>query len=173
MASQDIGASIQRLERAVAERPGFGVATGQAVATLSHGLHCTVEDGPWHLEADLAPGIGGTAGAPTPTALVRVALASCMAMSYRLRAARRGVTLSSVRVMVETESAVAGMLQRASDEPAGFRSIRYHVDIDSPAPPHQVMEVIEEGDALSPVLDVLTTAHAVARTVTIAEAAVV
>jgi uncharacterized OsmC-like protein len=165
--AQDIGTSIQRLERAVAGRPGFGVTTGAAVATLSAGLRCTVEDGPWHIEADLSDRIGGTGAAPTPTALVRAALASCMAMTYRLRAARRGVPLTSVRVTVESESAVAGMLLAASGEPAGFRSIRYHVEIDSPAPHDEVMELIDEGDGLSPVLDVLTTALSVERTVTI------
>lgn len=170
MGDQDIDASIQRLERAVTDRPGFGVSAGQAVATLSPGLRCTVEDGPWQVDADLSRGIGGTDTAPSPTALVRVALASCMAMTYRLRAERRGVPLTSLRVTVDTESAVAGMLLRTSDEPAGFRTIRFHVDVDSPAPRDEVLAVIEDGDALSPVLDILTTAHTVERTVTIAVA---
>jgi uncharacterized OsmC-like protein len=170
MSTDDIAISIERLERAIQSRPGFGVTTGQAAATLSSGLRCTVEDGRWRFDTDLAPGIGGTASAPSPTALLRAALASCMALTYRLRAARHGVPLTAVRVTVETESAVAGMLCPGSGEPAGFRSVRYHVDVDSPAPLDDVMRVIEEGDALSPVLDVFATAHSIERTVTVTTA---
>ena len=54
--------------------------------------------------------LGGTGAAPTPGVLLRAALGSCMAMSYRLRAAKHGVELTSVRVTVEADSELAGML---------------------------------------------------------------
>ena len=56
------------------------------------------------------PALGGDGSAPSPSVLVRAALGSCMAMTYRLRAARAGVELTSVRVTVETDSELAGML---------------------------------------------------------------
>jgi uncharacterized OsmC-like protein len=163
--SDGIADSIERLERTLAHRPGFGVGTSRAVTTLSDDLRCTTEDGPWRIEADLTDRFGGGDSAPSPSALVRAALGSCMAITYRLRAAKHGVPLASVRVTVETESAVAGMLQPDSGEPPGFRAIRYRVEVESTAPTDDVLRVIAEGDRLSPVLDELSRANTVERTV--------
>jgi uncharacterized OsmC-like protein len=163
--TDDISDSIERLERALASRPGFGVGTRRSVTTLTDGLRCTTEDGPWRIDADLTDRLGGSDSAPSPSALVRAALGSCMAMSYRLRAAKHGVLLTSVRVTVETDSALAGMLQPDSGEPPGFGAIRYHVDVESTAQIDDVLRVIDEGDRLSPVLDDLSRATAVERTV--------
>jgi uncharacterized OsmC-like protein len=163
----DIADSIERLERALANRPGFGVGTWRSVTTLTDGLHCTTEDGSWRIDADLTDRLGGGASAPSPSALVRAALGSCMAMSYRLRAAKHGVALSSVRVTVETDVALAGMLQPESGERPGFRAIRYHVEVASTAPIDDVLRVLDEGDRLSPVLDELSKANAVERTVAV------
>ncbi len=160
-----IATAIDRLETALTRKPGFGVGTSTSVTTLTSGLRCTTEDGPWHTDADLLDRIGGEGSAPAPSVLMRAALGSCMAMSYRLRAAKHGVPLTSVRVTVETESAVAGMLLTDTSEPAGFRSVRFHVEIDSPAANEDVMRVIDEGDQLSPVLDLFTRSVAVTRTV--------
>jgi uncharacterized OsmC-like protein len=164
--------SLQRLEDAVARRPGFGVRTTQAVTTFDGPLRCVTAEGPWHIASDVSDRLGGSDSAPSPSTLVRAALGSCMAMSYRLRAARHGVPVTDVRVTVETESAIAGMLDAASGEPAGLRSIRFHVDIGSPAPHADVLRVLDEGDVLSPVLDMLTTALTVERTVAVHPGAV-
>jgi uncharacterized OsmC-like protein len=161
----DIANSIERLERALASRPGFGIGTWRGVTTLTDGLRCTTEDGPWRIEADLTDRLGGSDSAPSPSALVRAALGSCVAMCYRLRAAKHGVPLASVRVTVETDSALAGMLQPDSGEAPGFRAIRYHVEVESTAPIDDVLRVIDEGDRLSPVLDDLSRANRAERTV--------
>lgn len=166
---EEIAGAIERLERALATRPGFGVGTARSVTTLDGGLRCTTEDGPWRIEADLPERLGGDGTAPSPSALVRAALGSCMAMSYRLRAARHGVPLRSVRVLVETDAAVAGMLLADSPERPGFNAVRYRVEIDSPAPVADVMRVLDEGDRLSPVLDDLVRPASVERTVAITD----
>ncbi len=169
---EGIATSIERIEQALASRPGFGIGTSHSVTTLAGGLCCTTEEGPWRIDADLSDRLGGRGSAPTPSMLLRAALGSCIAMGYRLRAAKHGVALTSIRVTVETDSAIAGMLLTDSPEPAGFRSVRYHVDIESPARAADVMAILDEGDRLSPVLDVLTTAATVARSVSIVTAAV-
>jgi uncharacterized OsmC-like protein len=168
--SETLTASLQRLEDAVARRPGFGVHTAVAVTSLDGALRCVTEEGTWRIAADVSDRLGGTDSAPSPSALVRAALGACMAMSYRLRAARHGLPVTTVQVTVTTESAIAGMLDAASGEPAGFRSIRFHVDIDSPAPRDDVLRVLDEGDQLSPVLDALTRPLVVERTVSISAA---
>ena len=84
-------------------------------------------------------------------------------MGYRLRAARSGIAVDSIRVEVETDSAVGGMLDPDSAFPPGFIDVRYRVQIDSPAPAEQVEQLIQEGDRLSPVLDALARANRVTR----------
>ena len=59
------------------------------------------------------------------------------------------------------------MLLPDSDEPAGFRGVRYHVDVESPDPAPVVRRILDEGDRLSPVLDDLTRDLAIERTTTI------
>jgi uncharacterized OsmC-like protein len=135
------------------------------VTTLSDDLRCTTEDGPWRIEADLTDRLGGANAAPSPSALLRAALGSCMAMSYQLRAAKHGVPLTSVRVSIETDVALAGMLQPDATEPPGFQAVRYHVEVESPASLDDVLAVIDEADRLSPVLDDLSRPQVIERTV--------
>ena len=46
------------------------------MTTLTDGLRCTTEEGPWRIDADLPDRLGGDATAPTPSVLLRAALGS-------------------------------------------------------------------------------------------------
>lgn len=162
-----IAAAIERLETVLERREGFGIGTNTAVTTLTGGLACATDEGHWHHETDLAAAMGGTGGAPSPGVLLRAAFGSCMAMSYRLRAARHGVEVTSIRVTVETDSELAGMLLVDADPPPGYTAIRYHVEVESPSPEADVLAVLDEGDQLSPVLDALVRTNAVSRTTSV------
>lgn len=162
-----IASAIERLESAVGRRTGFGVGTSRSVTTSTDGLRCSTEEGPWRTDTDLPNALGGSGTAPTPSVLLRAALGSCMAMSYTLRAAKHGVELTSVCVTVEADSEIAGMLLVDVAAPAGFTGLRYHVEIESPAPHDEILRIIDEGDRLSPLLDVLTRSNAVQRTTAI------
>ncbi len=162
-----IATALDRLESALGRRADFGHSTNRSVTTLSAGLHCTTEEGQWAIDADLPQSLGGTGAAPTPGVLVRAALGSCLAMGYRLRAAKHGIELHSIRVTVDADSEVAGMLLCDTDAPPGYTELRYHVEIDSPAAPADVMRIIDEGDRLSPMLDVVARATTMRRTTSI------
>jgi uncharacterized OsmC-like protein len=165
-----IATALDRLRRALAGRADFGRHTACSVATLSDGLRCSVTEQRWALEFDLAPALGGEGSAPSPTVLARAALGACLAMGYQLRAAESGVELNAVRVTVETDSELAGMLVDGAAVPPGFTAVRYHVDIESPAPPERIEQLVELGDRLSPVLDMLTRANKIERTLSIRQA---
>jgi uncharacterized OsmC-like protein len=165
-----IAAGIERLETAVARRTGFGVGTSHSVTTLHDGLRCSSEEGPWTIEADLGAALGGTASAPTPGMLVRAALGCCMAMTYRLRAERHGVELTSCRVSVEADSELAGMLSVDASAPPGPTEVRYHVEVESPDDAERVQSILDEGDRLSPLLDVFTRFVTMRRTTEIRRA---
>ena len=164
---ETIASAIERLERAVRHRPGFGVGTNVSVTTITDGVQCVTLEGGFSTPADLSRGLGGDGSAPTPGALMRAALGSCMAMSYRLRAARHGIELGSIRITVEADSELAGMLSCDASAPPGYTEIRYHVEVESSAPTDQVMWIIEEGDRLSPLLDVVTRANVTRRSTSI------
>ncbi len=159
---RNIKRALIRLEDAVRRRPGFGHSTGTSTSTLVDGLRCVTQDGDHQVWTDLPPALGGEGTGPTPSILLRAALGSCVAMGYRLRAARRSVAVDTIRVEVETDFAVAGMLNPGSDLPSGFIEIRYRVEIDGPTPA-QTDRLVDEGDRLSPVLDAVTRANRVIR----------
>jgi uncharacterized OsmC-like protein len=158
-----VGEAIVRLEHVAAQRPGFGVATTTSVTTLADGLRCRTQEGHASIAADLSRALGGSGSAPTPSALVRAAFGSCMAMSYRLRASRHGVDLGTVTVTVETDGDLGGMLGWSLARP-GFTGLRYHVDVTSASPAGDVRRIVDEGDRLSPVLDALTQGVVAERT---------
>ena len=162
-----IANAIERLESAVDERRGFGVATSRSVTTWTDRLHCSTQEGHWRNDSDLPGALGGCACAPTPGVLLRAALGSCIAMSYVLRAAKHGIELTLLRVTVEADSEIAGMLSCDASAPPGYTEIRYHVEIESPAPPDEVARVIDEGDRLSPLIDVFGRANTMRRTTSI------
>ena len=162
-----IANAIERLESAVDRRRGFGVGTSRSVTLWTDGLRCSTEEGRWCLDSDLPGAFGGSGSAPTPGVLLRASLGSCMAMSYLLRAAKHGIELTSLRVTVEADSEIAGMLSCDATAPPGYTEIRCHVEIESPATPDEVTRVIDEGDRLSPLLDAVGSANTIRRTISI------
>jgi uncharacterized OsmC-like protein len=164
--TERIAAALGRLRAALASRPELGRAkVSTSVAHLTEGLRCVVHEHSFTVESDLPAPLGGDDAAPSPSALVRAALGACLAMGYQLRAAEAGIALDAVRVTVESESDVRGLLGPGTSEPPGFTALRYHVEIDSPASVAELDRLIELGDLHSPVLDMLNRPHTVARTV--------
>ena len=133
------------------------------------GLRCSTEAGAWTIETDLHPALGGDGSAPSPSVLLSAALGACLAMGYQMRAAEEGIELTSVRVTVETDSELRGMLLCDAAVPPGFTDIRYRVELESPARTTDLERMADLADRLSPVLDALTRANRVQRTIAINE----
>lgn len=98
---------------------------------------------------------------------VRSALGACLAMRYEMLAIERGISLTAVRVTVEEESDVRGLLFDDADTPPGPITLCYHVELESPADHDLIVALVDDGDRLSPVLDTLLRPQEVKRTVTI------
>jgi uncharacterized OsmC-like protein len=159
--------AIDRITSVVERRPQTGKDTNQSSTTLVSGLACISEEGDWRLETDMPETMGGQGSAPTPGVYGRAALGSCLAMGYKLRAETLGIEVTSIKIDIDADSDMAGMLFLESASPPGYTEVRYHVEIESPAPEAAVRRVVDEGDALSPYLDVFSRAHAMKRTLTI------
>lgn len=165
--SHSIASDLDRLRAVLAKRPERGVSTARSVSVLGAGLRCRSEERATTLDTDLPAALGGGADGPTPMALLRAALGACLAMGYRLRAAELGVDLTAVRVTVESDADVRGMLDADAGVPAGFLALRAHVELESAAPHADVQRMVELADRLSPMLDVLARATTVERTMSI------
>jgi uncharacterized OsmC-like protein len=166
---QQIADALQRLNFTIDRRPEFGRRTTSTTSTLGDRLHCSTEAKHWTIDADLAPALGGEGSAPSPGLQVSAALGACLAIGYRMHAAEAGIELDSVRVTVETDTDVAGLLRTDASAPPGFTGIRYHVEIDTSAPTDEVERIVDVADRLSAVLDMLARPHEVHRTVSINE----
>jgi len=122
----EIKESIENAVRYLTEHPDEARYTDSyARATLGEALRVEVE-GPnrERIVADMPGGVGGRAEEPSPGWLFRAAIASCVASTIGMEAAREGVTLTSLDVEVDSESDDRGILGMDESVPAGPLSTR-------------------------------------------------
>jgi uncharacterized OsmC-like protein len=86
---------------------------------------------------------------------MRAALAMCDATVIAMRAAVKGITLTSLEVTVESESDDRGLIGTDDSAPAGPLHVHVHVRAVFDAPPELMREVIGWAERHSPVGDAL------------------
>jgi uncharacterized OsmC-like protein len=166
MADQDsIRRTVERNIQVLSAKPSRGFLTGVTKARLVDGLRCEVEEGPWRFSADLPCKAGGEDTAPTPGALGRGALASCLAMEIALWAARLGIPIDALEVEVQADFDARGELGVGHGIPPGYTEVRYTVSIESRASHHDIGELLDLAERHSPYLDVFGRAMALSRVV--------
>jgi uncharacterized OsmC-like protein len=161
--------AYERCVQALSLRPSLGRATAVSRTRVRDGFLCDIEDGKWKLTADFTSKFGGSETAPNPGVYGRAALGGCLAMGYMLRAAKYGVTISSLEVAVEADYDT-GALVGTTDESPGYREVRYTVTVESPASDADVRRVLDEADAHSPYLNIFTQPTVCRRSVRILSA---
>ena len=107
---EQVRESLERAAKAVAARSNIGRGVASTKAVLRPGLDCTVTEGAHSLKLAMSPKYGGTGDGPNPGVLGRAALASCLAITYGMWAARLGVPFDSLEVDVEADYDVRGEL---------------------------------------------------------------
>jgi uncharacterized OsmC-like protein len=115
----------------------------------------------------MSPVWGGNNAGPNPGVLGRGAFGTCLAIGYAIWAARLGVPIDGLEVLVQGDYDARGELGIADDVPPGYLQVRYHVTVTSPAPEADVLRVLDTADKYSPYLDVHVRAHDVRRETTI------
>lgn len=154
MSAANIREAIERVSDALSGDPTKARAkNAPATARLAAGLQCELS-GPYneHLVTDMPRAMGGAASGPNPGWLLRGALASCTATVIAMRAAKLGVTLSSLEVTVESESDNRGILGLDESVSAGMGAVRMKVKIAAAAEsPAALREIVAWADAHSPV----------------------
>jgi uncharacterized OsmC-like protein len=132
---------------------------GAATAVID-GLRTRVE-GPRGevVVTDMPKSIGGGATAPSPSWLLRAAIASCEAVVIAMRAAQEGVELSDLVVTVDSESDDRGLLGMDDSVPAGPLRVRIRVKIAAEgAPAERLREIVSWAMEHSPVGDAIVRA---------------
>jgi uncharacterized OsmC-like protein len=152
----DIRQSIENAVRYLAEHPDEARYTDSyARATLDESLRVKVE-GPRgeHIVTDMPGAVGGRAEEPSPGWLFRAAIASCVASTIAMEAAREGVGLPSLQVEVDSESDDRGMLGMDETVPAGplTTSIRIRARAHGVEDGH-LHAILERGAGRCPVCD--------------------
>jgi uncharacterized OsmC-like protein len=152
----DIRESIENAVRYLSEHPDEARYTdSSARATLGDALRVEVEgpDG-LRIATDMPSAIGGREEEPSPGWLYRAAIASCVASTIGMEAARAGVTLGSLTVEVDSESDDRGILGMDESVPSGQLSTRVRVRVAADGVEEaRLREVVERGAARCPSYD--------------------
>ena len=164
--TQKIKDAFNRVSQALTAKPSLGFGTRTSKARLVNGLTCEITEGNWKLSADMAEAAGGNGTAPTPGVYGRAALASCLAISYRMYASKMDVAIDAIEVEVEADFD-DGALFGTADVRAGYLEVRYSVTIESAEPEATILKLLDEADRHSPYLDVFANGQKCVRRVNI------
>ena len=151
----EIKDAIENAVRYLSEHPDEARATDSfARATLGDALRVQVE-GPnaEQIVTDMPKSIGGRAEEPSPGWLFRAGIASCVASTIGMEAAREGVTLRSLEVEVDSESDDRGILGIDEAMPPGPLSTRVRIRATADGEEGRLRELLETGAGRCPVCD--------------------
>ena len=148
--------SIEKAVQYLSDHPAEARYTDSlATARLDGALRVEVE-GPngERIDTDMPGGVGGRGEHPSPGWLFRAALASCVATTIGMEAAREGIELSSLEVEVDSESDDRGILGMDEAVPAGPLSTRIQVRAKADGVDDgRLRQILETGAARCPVCD--------------------
>lgn len=149
---QTIKKAFKRNRKALEKRPSIGKSTATTNVRVHNGTTCEITASGKKLMCDVGTEQGGNDAGPGPGILERGALGSCLAMGYSLWSAHMNIPIDSIEVEVESDFDASGQFG-ITDDPPGFKELRYTVSIESPASEDEIIKLINKADNHSPVLD--------------------
>jgi uncharacterized OsmC-like protein len=108
------------------------------------------------VEADHPQVFASQDKAPTPVELVLAGLASCLTAGVAAIAQRRGIQLHSVKVSLEADMDIQGILGIDDEVRNGFGAIRVHFDIRADATKDDIKALVAQSQKRSAVFDIIT-----------------
>lgn len=132
-----------------------GRGTISVAAVLEDGLRIRTEQlGDHVITTDMTSAVGGEETGPSPGTIARAALASCDASMVAMRAAQKGIHLTTLEVIVEWDYDARGMLGVDDTVPAGPLALRVNFRLGADGVSNDKLEeVVEWAEANSPVGD--------------------
>jgi uncharacterized OsmC-like protein len=110
---------------------------------------------------DSGPALAGYDLGPTAPELLLCSLASCLAHTFLIIAAARGVQYDALEVTVRGTIDFRGVLEVDPNAPIAPQGLRYEARISSPASDTELAAIQQEVERLCPVLQALTRPTAV------------
>ncbi|HKI65523.1 MAG TPA: OsmC family protein [Burkholderiales bacterium] len=145
--------SIERTSAALAQNPAKARSTAAPLtARLIDGLKFEVKGaGGETVRTDMPATVGGEGSAPNPGWLMRAALAACTGTVIAMRAARTGVELTTLEVIVDGDTDQRRLLG-IDDAAPSLTGLRVKARLGAEqASDEQLREIAAWGDAHSPV----------------------
>jgi len=123
---------------------------------LIEGVQCSaqVRDLP-KIIIDELPQLGGHNAGPNPVELLLVSLGTCQEIMYSAYAAVMGINLDSVKVTLQGDIDLRGMLGLDENIPSGYNKISFKTHIQSDADEETLMNLIEAVEEHCPVMDTI------------------
>jgi len=94
---------------------------------------------------------GGLNGGPTPLEYLLTSVAGCIGTVARIIAMQRRIALRGMKITVEGDINVDGLLGKPSEDPVGFKAFRIVAEIDADMTAAEKDAFIHEVDARCPV----------------------
>ena len=110
------------------------------------GYRTDVQAGPHSFIADEPIALGGSGLGPTPYELLLGALSSCMAMTLRMYADRKGWPLQSVTIQLRTDSAHQKDCERCDTTDVGPPRIARRIELAGPLSDEQRTRLLQIAD---------------------------
>lgn len=162
--ANDLKTILDRTASAIAGDPSLAAARLSAGCDLVGVTEVDVRLGNEVIKADQPPALGGNDAGPKPVEFALAALGSCQAMTYRFWSEKLGIRIDGIRVDVEGDLDVRGILGLRDEVRPGFGAVRVNVQISGPEPHQRYEELQRAVNGHCPVLDVFTTPVPVATT---------
>jgi uncharacterized OsmC-like protein len=159
MATRDIAAAMQRVEKVLQRHPEIGIHDdAAAIARWESGMRIVASHANGaQMLTDMPSELGGTGDQVTPGWLFRAGVASCLATCIAMVAATEDIALATLEVFVGSRSDLRGMLGMpdAGGEPvsAGPSDVQLRVRISADGvSPERLRVLVEDSRRRSPML---------------------
>lgn len=148
-----LGGIISATTDAVGADPAKGRVVFEASAAAHDAVASTVALGPYHVEVDEPPPLGGEAKAPNPVEYYLASLLSCQIVTWRFWAEKLGIAVEEINARAEGDLDVQGFFGLDDTVRAGFQEVRVVVRVSGPETPERYRALQDAVDAHCPVLD--------------------
>jgi len=131
------------LKQRYRDEPDAALITLKATGDLGDGISCSVDTGRAIAEAGLHPATGGDGSQLCSGDMLLEALAACAGVTLRAVATAIGVDVDGGRIHAEGDLDFRGTLGVDREAPVGFRAIRLHFALDTPANDEQLASLLK------------------------------
>jgi uncharacterized OsmC-like protein len=147
----DLKAILDNTAPAIASDPGLAAVRLTATCELAGVTEVDVRLGSQVIKADQPPVLGGRDAGPKP---VEFALGSCQAMTYRFWSEKLGIRIDDIKVDIEGDLDVQGILGLRDRVRPGFADLNVNVSISGPEPHQRYEQLHQAVNSHCPVLDI-------------------